>query len=245
MKSEFIHTLKSIDQSKNIYEIFHDFVFCSAAALRNSIGHRYQNLFNQNIENEYLQRINRYDVSGRLKIKNLFYLLVDLCEAKGEPYDVLGSIYMELEIGNDHIGQYFTPSEVSNLCAQVVITDLKKQLEEEGVISISDPACGAGSTLLSTVKLCLESKIQVQDHLYIEAADIDRNVALMCYIQLSLWAVPCRIFVGDTLKLKYRECWCSLMYYVKGWDIKLHSQKLKEIVHKTEDYVPNFILIND
>ncbi|EHU2912902.1 hypothetical protein AYA83_RS16130, partial [Acinetobacter baumannii] len=100
-----------------------------------------------------------------------------------------------------------------------LLTDLKKQLEEEGVISISDPACGAGSTLLSTVKLCLESKIQVQDHLYIEAADIDRNVALMCYIQLSLWAVPCRIFVGDTLKLKYRECWCSLMYYVKGWDI--------------------------
>ncbi|MGH1974213.1 hypothetical protein ACRCLA_19640, partial [Acinetobacter baumannii] len=47
------------------------------------------------------------------------------------------------------------------------------------------------------------------------------------------------------LKLKYRECWCSLMYYVKGWDIKLHSQKLKEIVHKAEDYVPNFILIND
>ncbi|KCX50267.1 hypothetical protein J528_4598, partial [Acinetobacter baumannii 135867] len=40
LKSEFIHTLKSIDQSKNIYEIFHDFVFCSAAALRNSIGHR-------------------------------------------------------------------------------------------------------------------------------------------------------------------------------------------------------------
>ncbi|ENU4274150.1 hypothetical protein ACJ8RC_002986 [Acinetobacter baumannii] len=113
------------------------------------------------------------------------------------------------------------------------------------MISISDPACGAGSTLLSTVKLCLESKIQVQDHLYIEAAYIDRNVALMCYIQLSLWAVPCRIFVGDTLKLKYRECWCSLMYYVKGWDIKLHSQKLKEIVHKAEDYVPNFILIND
>lgn len=59
---------------------------------------------------------------------------MDLCEAKGEPYDVLGSIYMELEIGNDHIGQYFTPSEVSNLCAQVVMTDLKKQLEEEGVI---------------------------------------------------------------------------------------------------------------
>ncbi|MGH1974237.1 hypothetical protein ACRCLA_19770, partial [Acinetobacter baumannii] len=44
-----------------------------------------------------------------------------------------------------------------------LLTDLKKQLEEEGVISISDPACGAGSTLLSTVKLCLESKIQVQD----------------------------------------------------------------------------------
>lgn len=89
-------------------------------------------MFNHNIENEYLQRINRYDVSGRLKIKKLFYLLVDLCEAKGEPYDVLGSIYMELEIGNDHIGQYFTPSEVSNLCAQVVMTDLKNNLRKRG-----------------------------------------------------------------------------------------------------------------
>ncbi|MDF5794113.1 hypothetical protein P4W00_20255 [Acinetobacter baumannii] len=83
LKSEFIHTLKSIDQSKNIYEIFHDFVFCSAAALRNSIGHRYQNLFNHNIENEYLQRINRYDVSGRLKIKKIVLSVGGFMRSKG------------------------------------------------------------------------------------------------------------------------------------------------------------------
>jgi hypothetical protein len=42
-----------------------------------------------------------------------------------------------------------------------------------------------------------------------EGTDIDRLVALMCYVQLSLWNVPGRVFVGDSLTLKMREMWIT------------------------------------
>ena len=66
----------------------------------------------------------------------------------------------------------------------------------------------------------------------------------MCYVQLTLWAVPCKIFVGNSLTMEMRECWCSFMYFVKGWQLKINRFMSEQSKKSGVNYVPNFILID-
>ena len=59
---------------------------------------------------------------------------------------------MMCELGNDHAGQFFTPYDVCRCMAEITF-DPKLHPDMEGFISVSDPACGAGATLLAFLKL--------------------------------------------------------------------------------------------
>lgn len=245
LKSEFIKTLTSVDQSKRTYEVFQDFVFFSAACLRNSVGAIDKSFMDMDVENEYITRMKKYELlKSRQAFTKLLALLVEMHTAKGLPFDVLGAIYMELEIANQHLGQYYTPSSVSDVMANMTLQNFQNVVEQQGFLTLSDPASGSGATLLSCVKLFIENNYKVENTLYIEATDIDRHAALMCYVQLTLWAVPCKIFVGNSLTMEMRECWCSFMYFVKGWQLKINRFMSEQSKKSGVNYVPNFILID-
>ena len=73
-----------------------------------------------------------------------------------------------------------------------------------------------------------------------QAVDIDRMVALMCYIQLSLWGVPVQIIVGNTLTLEYREQFFTPAHYTFHWDYKLRKQR-KNLAEEEEKIIPEAI----
>ncbi|AFI97381.1 N-6 DNA methylase [Acinetobacter baumannii] len=244
LKSEFISKLKTIDQSKRLYEVFQDFVFFSAASLRNSVGQIDSSFMDLDLENEYLKRMHGYeDLKSRQAFCELLGMLVMMHTVKQVPFDVLGQVYMELEIANQHLGQYYTPSAISDVMANMTLQGFQATVRDQGFITLSDPACGSGATLLSCVKLFVENNYRVENTLYIEATDIDRHAALMCYVQLSLWGVPCKIHVGNSLTMEMRESWCSFMYFMKGWKMKLNRFMLQQQSKSGESYVPNFILV--
>jgi type I restriction-modification system DNA methylase subunit len=245
LKNEFISKLKTIDQSKRLYEVFQDFVFFSAAFLRNSVGQLDSSFMDMNIENEYIKRMKSYEsLKSRQAFGELLNLLVEMHTTKQLPFDLLGAVYMELEIANQHLGQYYTPSAISDVMANMALQGFQSTVSKQGFVSLSDHACGSGATLLSCVKLFIENNFRVENTLYIEATDIDRHAALMCYVQLSLWAVPCKIYVGNSLTMEMRETWCSFMFYMKGWKLKLNRFMLQQRSISGENYVPNFILID-
>lgn len=111
LKADFISMFNDIDRGKHRYEVFHDFVFCAAAALRNGL------VIVDALEQEYLVIINRYDKPDQERIANLFAMLVMMLEF--EPRDALGELYMELEISSKDSGQFFTPQHISELMAQL------------------------------------------------------------------------------------------------------------------------------
>ena len=76
--------------------------------------------------------------------------------------------------------------------------------------------------MLAKVKCVIDGGFNPAKHLYMEGTDIDRLVALMCYVQLSLWNVPGRVFVGDSLTLKMREMWITPAYVHGAWYRKLN-----------------------
>ena len=227
-KNAFISAFNSIAKHKHRYKVFEDFVTVSAITLHNRFN------MNDSLEQEYLTIINGYSKKERFAIAKLFAMLVDLLNP--EPIDILGQLYMELEISSKGNGQFFTPDSVSQIMAKIVYGG-KIELPSCGFITMSEPACGAGGMVLAFVKEMLNQKLSPANHLWVQCVDIDRMVALMCYIQLSLWGVPAQIIVGNTLTLEYREQFFTPVHYLHRWDYKLRKQR-KKLAEEKEIITP-------
>lgn len=63
--------------------------------------------------------------------------------------DFLGSVYMEMNLGNDHAGQFFTPYDVCRLMASIGGQGTALQVVQNGYTVLNDCACGAGATLIA------------------------------------------------------------------------------------------------
>lgn len=118
---------------------------------------------------------------------------------ENQDQDLLGELYMTLELGNDHAGQFFTPYDVCRFMAELNSQNIKLLVQEKGWIGAADPACGAGATLVAFVNECRRQGINYQTDTFIVGQDIDFTVAMMCYIQLSLLGCAGYIVIGDTL----------------------------------------------
>ena len=113
--------------------------------------------------------------------------------------DLLGEIFMALNLGNEHNGQFFTPYNVCRAMSQLTIGDVAVQVEAQGWVSAADPACGAGALLVAFANECLRQKVNYQTSVLFVAQDIDFTVGLMCYIQLSLLGCAGYVVIGDSL----------------------------------------------
>ena len=142
----------------------------------------------------------------------------------------MGSIFMSLNLGDEHNGQIFTPYHVCELMAEMTMDNVVKKVEKDGYISINDPCCGAGATLIAGIhaarKQLEKANLNYQNHLLIVAQDIDETVALMCYIQLSLLGVAGYVKVGNSLTEPMTDndnkenYWFTPMYFSNVWVLR-------------------------
>lgn len=177
----------------------------------------------------YLEIIKKYNKQDQELFPELAAQTVLALEENPEQ-DFLGSIFMSLNLGNEHNGQIFTPYHVCELMAEMTMDDTVKKVEQDGYISINDPCCGAGATLIAgihTARKQLEKvNLNYQNHLLVVAQDIDETVALMCYIQLSLLGVAGYVKVGNSLTEPMTDndnkenYWFTPMYYSNVWVLR-------------------------
>ena len=102
-------------------------------------------------------------------------------------------------------------------------------LEKQEWISVNDPACGAGATLVATANIFRRKKINYQTRVLFTANDIDRVVAQMCYIQLSLLGCAGWVAVANTISNPVcgdplmpdekpgQEFWYTPFYFREEW----------------------------
>lgn len=223
---DFLDVFNGIAPSKHRYTVFTDFVTMMAISLHNAVRK------DETLEAEYLRCIKGYKREDQLLFPKLLAIFVDISE--GEPYDHFGQLFMELGFSEDRKGQFFTPPELAEMMARMTLTDVAKKLEKKAFVTVSEPACGAGSMLLASVKVLMKGGYNPANVLWIQAVDIDRVSALMCYIQLTLWHVPAEIIVGNALTLEYREHWYTPSHYLGGWQQKLAMQQMVESLCELE-----------
>lgn len=154
---------------------------------------------------------------------------------------IVGELYMTLELYDSRSGQVFTPYHVCQMMADISMGDtLKEQINTKGYITLSDPCCGAGATIIAgvnTVKKLLEKEhLNFQNYVLVSAQDIDELVALMCYLQISLLGVAGYVKVGNSLTDPITDgdslenYWFTPMYFSDFWCTRRIIRRMQDIL---------------
>jgi type I restriction-modification system DNA methylase subunit len=211
-RKAFIAVFNTIARQRHRYEVFKDFVTMAAISLHNATNK------DEALEAEYMSIVKRYTKEEALLLSQLLSMLVNMLEPA--PRDVLGTLFMELDFGGTHNGQFFTPYHISELMALIAYGDDLEKFEAP-FITLCEPACGAGGMVLAFVGVMIDKGHNPAKRLWVQCQDIDRTAALMCYLQLSLWHVPGVVIVGNTLANEQLEQFYTPAHFLEGWRWKL------------------------
>ncbi|MGQ6551046.1 N-6 DNA methylase, partial [Serratia sp. IR-2025] len=191
-RREFIRLFRETARYHHRHEVFRDFAEMATLAVQNVF------LRSPDLEKEYLAIAGRYQPDDVNRMTQLLGCLTGALEC--QPGDFLGQIFMELEIGSDHMGQFFTPYHLSALMARLTAGDVLSELEHKPFITLQEPAVGAGSMVIAFAEMLAEQGINYQDKLFASCMDIDGKRLIQtvfhfrpCFLPWTLsrtWTLP-------------------------------------------------------
>ena len=112
--------------------------------------------------------------------------------------DFLGQVVGYLELINGHMGQFFTPYDVSRMIAEMTLDTVDEIIAGQGFVTVQEPACGAGGMIIAAADVLARKGFDIGTQLYVEAIDISPMCFRMSYLQASLRGIPATIRRGNT-----------------------------------------------
>lgn len=201
--------------AKRMHLVFDDFTEMFALAFRNGVDLRGR----EAREERYLQIAGQYSRDQLSRFAEAFGLIVK--EMESDPSDVLGRLYMELELGNEHLGQFYTPMGVSKLLAGMNLDSIVQQVEDRGFAEVYEPACGAAAFMIAMAIEMRRIGLNYQTQLHVTAEDISAQAVHMAYLHMSLLHIPAVIYRRNTLTMETFDAWYTPAHILNGWDWKL------------------------
>lgn len=218
-KKEFINVIKTFHQHHK-WQVFADFCEMTACSFSNSVDR--SDTWQQR-ENQYFSVIKPYSKDELSRFANLLAIVVEALEQGYQ--DFLGSVFMELELGNHWKGQYFTPYCVSSVMAEVTYGDqVGEKIKETGFLTLSEPAVGAGGMVIAFAEVMALRGLDPQRQLHVTCVDIDSTAAYMAYIQLTLFHIPAKVIIGNSLSLEVRDCLYTPAHVLGLWSGRLSAR---------------------
>lgn len=218
----------------NHWTVWADFVTMAACSLSYADIER-----REERERLYADISKKYTESELVLFSEMFAEVV-LGFEENPDQDLLGEMFMRLELGSGRKGQFFTPYNVCKAMASISAGDLKAEIDRKGYVSVNDPCCGAGALLIAFANEVKRQGINYQQCIEFVAQDIDFTVAMMCYIQLSLLGCAGYVIVGDSLltpptePLKNQNVWYTPFYFLKSWHWRRTFKALSRMTKKAE-----------
>lgn len=218
--------------------VFIDFVKMCAISIYNSFAK------SQEMEQQYLKTINSYRKEHQQIFPKMFGELIMMYEESEDITDILGPFYEREHLGNNRLGQFFTPTHISDFMSEISLEDeqtLKNIINKRGFISMAENACGAGGIILSLAKSLHKRNINYQQDLLVEATDISDVCAYMTYIQLSLYGIPATVYCGDTLSQNFRFKLETPLFFIQYWKFRnfymKSNEEKNEQLHQSESKI--------
>ena len=199
-KKEIVSKIQKMSGKYSPDMIFADWVMCSALAIQNSCYLIHDTVW-QSREKQYINTMNKYELSERREFVNMLFLLTDAFEEGAS--DILGEIYMESGCGSKQTGQFFTPFHVSYLTAEMALAN--QIINEEEKYEINEPSVGGGGMIIATAVAMKNRGINYQRCMKVVAQDLDWRSVYMAYVQFSLLGIDAIVVQGDTLLEPYNE----------------------------------------
>lgn len=247
-EKEFIKVFNELCRSRHAWEVWADVISVMACSMANSVD-RLPKRHNSR-EKEYAECISR--LGGVEKPAQLFSIVVEALEDNPDQ-DFLGSLYMQLELGNKWKGQFFTPYHVSQCMAEITMGNCKQQIEKQGWISVCDPCVGGGAMLIAAGNTIRRLKINYQNHVLFVGQDIDRIAGMMAYIQMSLLGFPGYIVIANSLSNPLvgsslqpvekagQEFWYTPFYFSKVWNFRRLFANMDNMFQSRQETKPIFL----
>jgi hypothetical protein len=136
----------------------------------------------------YRKCMDRYTREQGEEFGRLLGIYVEAVEA--EPFrDILGELFMRLDVNSAKAGQYFTPWNIAEMMARMQFdrAEFERLVQEKGVVTVCDPAVGSGVMLLAFAKVVHgELGRRGTSRLRLYGSDIDICCVNMCRIQLRM-----------------------------------------------------------
>ena len=192
---QIISLINDMSKYYSPHQVFSDWVEMYAISIANACTLLNSKL-KQNREQKYLEIVKKYKEVEQSRFPELCGMLVLALDS--DMVDVLGNVYMGLESGSKHTGQFFTPNQISRLTARLMppVTDA------DGIIRFTEPTCGSGGMIIAYAKSLSEQGVNYQKKLEVIAQDIDYRCVHMCYVQLSLLGIKATVLRQNTLTLE-------------------------------------------
>lgn len=205
VKAQYKTMVKLFDNltgSRHIWQVFQDCMEMGALSIQNSVE-VYPSRREEN-ERKYMNIASGYNADEMQVISEIFAEIWRLFEEN--PFqDLLGDLYMQLNMGNAEQGQFFTPYHVSQMIAKSLI-DIPKAREiisKQGYISIAEPCVGGGANVIAACEWLKENGINYQSDCIIIGQDLSHMSGIMSYIALSAIGCQAVVKIADTLRYPY------------------------------------------
>ena len=194
-KAEIIEQLNRLSGSRSSYEVFCDWVECSAITIQNSCRLSRDKLRTAR-EEQYLRTIRPYGENAGLFEGMLGLMTMGLADG---PHDILGEVYVKVRLWDRKTVPLFTPFHINYMRAKMAVMDEDGNRE----ITLNEPSCEAGGMVIATARALMDKGVNYQRCLEVVAQDLDWIAVYMCYIQLSLLGISATVVQGDTLSNPY------------------------------------------
>lgn len=201
-KKEFIKILDGLDSSKSRHDNFRNFCEMAYCALAKKTAP--DQISADKFETRYMDIVSTYSNKDDVrKMPELLGLMTSALNAGG--CDFLGEVAGELELLESRSGQFFTPYHLSKVMAQINLTNAHAIINEQGFLTISDPAAGAGCMILAVADCLEEQGHDILTTMSAQVTELSRMTYHMLFIQLSLRGIAAAVIHGNSLSLEVFE----------------------------------------
>lgn len=209
---EIIRQFEKLAKEKDMWQVYRDFLEITAITISNA----YDIIHSKEREERYMDIAKTYTPEQLNEFSKIMAMVV--LEMEKEPQDILGRVFMELDLGSKWKGQVFTPLHVADLMADMTLDT--KEIEDKGHVTVYDSAVGGGVTIIGLVRAMIEQGYNPQKQLLVICGDLDIKAVHMTYIQLSLLGIPAIVKNQDALTLETKSIWYTPTYIWDLWRFK-------------------------
>lgn len=158
---------------------------------------------------------------------------VSLAYQENPRQDFLGKIIMDENLVARQAEENYIPYDVAEVFAQITARDYPQEIFYNQYLSVVDPYCASGATVIATLNKISDANILYPDCVMCTCQATDETTAQTCYIQLSLLGCAASVSVRITPDIPILEqdlfvsenALCTMAFYNMIW----HKRRMEII----------------